>query len=48
MSKNQAEKGAVLAGQVVGLIHDIPPVADRIVKFCNEWEELLKKEYSLF
>jgi len=42
------EKGAVLAGQVVGLIHDIPPVADRIVKFCNEWEELLKKDYSLF
>ena len=29
------EKGAVLAGQVVGLIHDIPPVADRIVKFCD-------------
>ena len=42
------EKGAVLAGQVVGLIHDIPPVADRIVKFCDEWAELLKKEYSLF
>jgi len=42
------EKGAVLAGQVAGLIHDIPPVEDRIVKFCNEWEELLKKQYSLF
>ncbi|MDO4206801.1 MAG: nitronate monooxygenase family protein [Lachnospiraceae bacterium] len=42
------EKGAVLAGQVVGLIHDIPPVADRIVKFCDEWAELLKKDYSLF
>ena len=42
------EKGAVLAGQVAGLIHDIPPVADRIVKFCAEWEELLKKQYSLF
>jgi enoyl-[acyl-carrier protein] reductase II len=42
------EKGAVLAGQVVGLIHDIPPVADRIVKFCDEWAELLKQSYSLF
>lgn len=42
------ENGAVLAGQVVGLIHDIPPVEDRIVRFCNEWEELLKKSYSLF
>lgn len=42
------EKGAVLAGQVAGLIHDIPPVADRVVKFCKEWEELLKKQYSLF
>lgn len=42
------EKGAVLAGQVAGLIRDIPPVAERIVSFCKEWEALLQKHYSLF
>ena len=42
------EKGAILAGQVAGLVHDIVPVADRVVKFCDEWAELLKQSYSLF
>lgn len=42
------EKGAVLAGQVAGLIRDIPPVEERIVSFCREWETLLNKHYSLF
>lgn len=42
------EKGAVLAGQVCGLIHDIVPCEERIVKFCEEWAALLKQQYSLF
>jgi len=42
------ERGAVLSGQVCGLIHDIVPVADRVIKFCEDWENYLKKSYSLF
>ena len=42
------ENGGVMCGQVAGLIHDVPPVADRVVKFCKEWQEWLNKSYSLF
>ena len=42
--EGNVDRGGVMCGQVAGLIHDIPPVADRIVKFCKEWEELLKKQ----
>ena len=42
------DTGAVLAGQVAGLIHDVVPVKVLIEDFCNEWAELLKKQYSLF
>ena len=46
--EGDVDRGGVMCGQVAGLIHDIPPVEDRVVKFCKEWEELLKKQYSLF
>ena len=42
------EKGAVLAGPVAGLIHEIRPVKTWIVDFTEEWKEWLKKSYTLF
>lgn len=42
------ENGAVLGGQVVGLIHQIRPVKELVVDFCNEWQEWLNKPHSLF
>jgi enoyl-[acyl-carrier protein] reductase II len=42
------ENGAVLGGQVVGLIHSIKPVKELVVDFCDEWQEWLKKSYQLF
>lgn len=42
------EKGAVLSGQVCGLIHEIRPVKELVVDFTREWEEWLNKSYSLF
>ena len=42
------EKGAVLSGQVCGLIHEIKPVAALVKDFCEEWQTWLKKEYALF
>ena len=42
------ENGAVMGGQVVGLIHEIRPVKELVVDFCKEWEEWLKKSYRLF
>lgn len=42
------ENGAVMAGQVVGLIHSIKPVKELVVDFCDEWQEWLKKTYQLF
>lgn len=42
------ENGAVLGGQVVGLIHSIKPVKELIVDFCEEWQNWLKKSYQLF
>ena len=41
-------RGSVFAGQACGLVHDIAPVADRVQKFCDEWQAWLKKEYKLF
>lgn len=41
------ERGAVLSGQVCGLIHDIVPVKALVEDFCEEWQEWLKKEYTL-
>ena len=42
------ENGAVMGGQVSGLIHAIRPAKELIVDFCKEWQEWLKKSYSLF
>lgn len=42
------ENGAVLGGQVVGLIHSVKPVKELVVDFCQEWQEWLKKSYQLF
>ena len=42
------ENGAVLGGQVVGLIHNVKPVKELVVDFCAEWQEWLKKSYKLF
>ena len=42
------ENGAVMGGQVVGLIHSIKPVKELVVDFCDEWQEWLKKSYQLF
>ena len=42
------ENGAVLGGQVVGLIHSVKPVKELVVDFCAEWQEWLKKSYHLF
>lgn len=41
------ERGAVLSGQVCGLIHDIVPVKYLVEDFCAKWEEWLKKDYSI-
>ena len=40
-------KGSVFAGQACGLVHDIAPVADRVQKFCAEWQEWLNKDYKV-
>lgn len=42
------ENGAVMGGQVVGLIHSIKSVKELVVDFCEEWQEWLKKSYHLF
>lgn len=42
------EKGAVLSGQVCGLIHEIKPVRALVADFTKEWEEWLNKSYSLY
>lgn len=42
------EHGAVLGGQVVGLIHEIKPVKALVADFCKEWQEWLSKTYTLF
>ena len=42
------EHGAVLGGQVVGLIHEIKPVKALVADFCQEWQEWLSKTYTLF
>ncbi len=42
------EHGAVLGGQVVGLIHAVRPVKERIVDFCTAWENCLAETYTLF
>jgi enoyl-[acyl-carrier protein] reductase II len=41
------ESGAVLSGQVAGLIHSIRPVKELVVDFCQEWEACLKQTYTL-
>lgn len=42
------EYGAVLGGQVVGLIHEIKPVKALVADFCQEWQQWLSKSYTLF
>lgn len=42
------EKGAVLSGQVCGLIHEIKPVKALVADFTKEWEEWLNRSYSLY
>lgn len=42
------ENGAVMGGQVVGLIHNIRPVKELVADFCDEWQEWLFKTYSLY
>ena len=42
------EHGAVLGGQVVGLIHEIKPVKALVADFCQEWQQWLNKSYTLF
>ena len=41
------ERGAVLSGQVCGLIHEVVPVKYLVENFCEEWAECLKKEYTV-
>lgn len=41
------ERGAVMSGPVAGLIHEIKPVSDYVVSFCEEVETLLAKQYTL-
>lgn len=48
MEGDVVENGAVLGGQVVGLIHNVKPVKELVVDFCQEWQEHLKKAYALF
>lgn len=42
------ENGAVMGGQVVGLIHSVRPVKELLADFCEEWQEWLKKSYQLY
>ncbi|MBE5970727.1 MAG: hypothetical protein E7242_10905 [Lachnospiraceae bacterium] len=42
------EHGAVLSGQVCGLIHEIKSCKEIVVDFTKEWENCLKKTYSVF
>ena len=42
------EKGAVLSGPVAGLIHSVKSVKELVEDFTREWQEWLKKEYSLY
>ncbi len=41
LEEGQVEKGVVAAGQVVGLIHDIPTVAELILRIVKEAEEII-------
>ena len=41
------ERGAVLSGQVCGLIHEVVPVKYLVENFCEEWAEWLKKEFTV-
>ena len=41
------ERGAVLSGQVCGLIHEVVPVKYLVENFCEQWAECLKKEYTV-
>ena len=45
---NIDDMGAVMSGQVVGLIHSIKSVKELVVDFTSEWQEWLKKTYSVF
>jgi len=42
------EKGSVMGGQVVGLIHEIKTCKQLIADFTEEWQEWLKKSYTLY
>ena len=41
------ERGAVLSGQVCGLIHEVVPVKYLVENFCEQWAEWLKKEFTV-
>ena len=41
------EKGTVMVGQAVGLIHSIKLVKELVIEFCTEWQKWLDKSYQL-
>ena len=41
------EKGSVMCGQTVSLVHEIVPVRDRVVGMCEACEELLRASATL-
>ena len=42
------EHGAVMGGQVAGLIHQIRPVSQLASDFCHQWQQYLTQSYSVF
>lgn len=42
------EHGAVMGGQVAGLIHQIRPVSQLVSDFCHQWQQYLTQSYSVF
>ena len=42
------EHGAVMGGQVAGLIHQVRPVSQLVSDFCDQWQQCLAQSYSVF
>ena len=42
------EHGAVMGGQVAGLMHQIRPVSQLVSDFCHQWQQYLTQSYSVF
>lgn len=42
------EHGAVMGGQVAGLIHQIRPASQLVSDFCHQWQQYLTQSYSVF